>query len=76
MLKSNTQGPQHITNTETIKQMDINKYEVQSMSNKNKTYEVTLIDQGLGACSCPDFQYRMRQCKHIAEVLIKVVGII
>ena len=76
MLKSGTQGPQYITITETIKQIDINKYEVKSMSNKTKAYEVTLIDQGLGACSCPDFEFRLRQCKHIAEVLIKVVGIL
>ena len=68
MLKSSTLGPQHITITETIKQIDTNKYEVTSMSNKNKVYEVTLIDQGLGSCSCPDFTYRMRQCKHIAEI--------
>ena len=46
MLKSNTLGPQHITRTETIKQMDINKYEVKNISNKTNAYEVTLIDQG------------------------------
>lgn len=46
------------------------------MSNKTKAYEVTLIDQGLRACSCPDFEFKLRQCKHIAEVLIKVVGIL
>jgi uncharacterized Zn finger protein len=75
MLVSQPNAPPFLQ-TETIQQTDINKYEVKSMTNKNKIYEVTLIDQGLGVCTCPDHEYRLRQCKHIAEVLIRVLGVI
>lgn len=60
----------------TITQVDSDKYQVVSMTDKNKIYEVTILDKGVGACTCPDFEYRQRQCKHIAEVLIKTMGVI
>lgn len=28
-----------------------------------------LVDTGLPACECPDFQYRGRNCKHIRRVM-------
>jgi hypothetical protein len=62
--------------TDTITQVDINQYEVKSMTRKNKTHTVTLLDSKTGACFCEDFEYRKRVCKHIVEVMIKVVGII
>ena len=62
--------------TDTIIQTDINQYEVKSMTRKNKIHTVTMLDSNTGACSCEDFVYRKRACKHIVEVMIIVVGII
>ena len=55
-------------------QIDQNKYLVTS-SKKDKAYEVTIVDSGIGACDCPDFEYRRRQCKHIIQVLSYIFGV-
>lgn len=55
-------------------QIDQNKYLVTS-SKKDKAYEVTIVDTGIGACSCEDFYYRNRQCKHIIRVLAYIFGV-
>lgn len=80
MLRSQTKSPPNFykessnLKTEFITQTDYNTYEVKSMTNKNKSYEVTILDKDIAACECPDFTYRQRTCKHIAEVLFKVMG--
>lgn len=51
------------------KQIDQNKYLIESMTDKTKEYEVTIVDSGIGACSCENFYYRGVQCKHIIAVL-------
>lgn len=55
-------------------QIDQNKYLVTS-SKKDKVYEVTLVDSGIGACECPHFTYRNVQCKHIIKVLSYIFGV-
>lgn len=62
-------------NNPTPQQIDQNKYLIQSSSSKDKEYEVTILDTGIGACSCPDFEYRRRQCKHIIRVLSYIFGV-
>lgn len=61
-------------NIEPPTQIDQNKYLVTS-SHKDKAYEVTIIDSGIGACDCQDFYYRGRQCKHIIKVLSYIFGV-
>lgn len=70
----NTLPPKHISQKE-IQQIDQNKYVIESMTDKTKEYEVTIVDSGIGACSCPDFEYRRRQCKHIIKVLAYIFGV-
>lgn len=75
MLRSQQNEAPYIQ-TDTITQVDINQYEVKSMTRKNKIHPVTMLDSKTSACSCEDFENGKRVCKHIVEVMIKVVGII
>lgn len=43
------------------------KWTIQSSSDKNKSYTVTLGADGAWKCSCPQFTYRKKICKHISE---------
>lgn len=56
MLRFNLRSVPYLI-TETIKQTDHIKYEVNSMSRKNTIHTVTILDIGLGAGSCEDFEY-------------------
>lgn len=40
---------------------------IQSSSDKNKSYIVTLKADNTWECSCPQFTYRKKICKHISE---------
>lgn len=46
------------------------------MTRKSKLHTVTMLDTKIGACTCEDLEYGKRVCKHIVEVMIKVIGII
>jgi uncharacterized Zn finger protein len=37
-------------------------------------YVVTRDDAGNFSCSCPDFEYRHRVCKHIRRIKMSVAG--
>jgi len=41
---------------------------VESESSPGKQYVVKLLDDGRYACTCPDFFYRRRECKHIRRI--------
>lgn len=65
-----------------IIQVDEDKFEIDSFNPKkpNEKYTVTIVlrDQRtqlpiLGACTCPHFEFRGVQCKHIAEVIKSLV---
>jgi len=58
----------------TIEKLENNKsktkekqWKIQSSSNKNKSYIVTLKEDGSWTCTCPQFTFRKKQCKHISE---------
>ncbi|CEG63763.1 hypothetical protein RMATCC62417_00862 [Rhizopus microsporus] len=40
-------------------------YNVQSFNNADETYEVHVENAMVKSCSCPDFRYRNRACKHM-----------
>ncbi|CEG74033.1 hypothetical protein RMATCC62417_09306 [Rhizopus microsporus] len=40
-------------------------YNVQSFNNADETYEVRVDNDTVKSCSCPDFRYRNRACKHM-----------
>jgi hypothetical protein len=40
-------------------------YNVQSFNNVDETYEVRVENDTVKSCSCPDFRYRNRACKHM-----------
>lgn len=42
-------------------------YRVESESEKGVVYDVVIRD-GVYFCTCPDFLYRLRECKHIKAV--------
>lgn len=51
---------------------ELNAYKVRSESDPHKWYQVVLERWGRGykaKCSCPDYIYRRRRCKHIREAL-------
>ncbi|CEJ03034.1 hypothetical protein RMCBS344292_17025 [Rhizopus microsporus] len=40
-------------------------YNVQSFNNADETYKVRVENDTVKSCSCPDFRYRNRACKHM-----------
>jgi transposase-like protein/ribosomal protein S27AE len=52
-----------------IKRINENEYQVQSQSKKFTIYSIRKMETGW-ICSCPDFQDRGNQCKHIWAVQI------
>jgi hypothetical protein len=46
----------------------VNQWSIQSSSNPDKIYQVTLHPTGNWSCTCPHFIYRKIECKHIYEV--------
>jgi uncharacterized Zn finger protein len=44
------------------------------MSELGVVYVVTRDDVGNFSCSCPDFEYRHRVCKHIRRIKMRVTG--
>ncbi len=45
----------------------LKQWEVQSHSDPSKQYKVTLYDDDSFACSCPQWIYRRKECKHIKK---------
>ena len=41
---------------------------VDSFSNNEKKYKVCLLEDGTFTCSCPEWVYRRRECKHIQQI--------
>ena len=52
------------------------KWSVPSSSEPNKTYTVSLTEDGDWECSCPQWIYRRRECKHIQQVKNSPIGAI
>lgn len=46
----------------------IEKWNVTSESNPNKTYVVSLSELGIWGCSCPVWKFRRQECKHIQQI--------
>ena len=46
----------------------VQKWQVRSHSDPSKHYTVSLRKDGVFECSCPQWIYRRRECKHIQEV--------
>ena len=44
---------------------------LKSSSNANKSYTITLKADGSWSCTCPQFTFRKKQCKHISECKTK-----
>jgi hypothetical protein len=56
--------------TEGIDKMKwVNNWEVQSESNPEKFYTVSRADSGEFGCSCPQWVYRKKICKHIQGIM-------
>ena len=47
---------------------------IRSTSQLGVSYEVRRCTDGSFVCTCPDFQYRGRQCKHIRKVKRQLAG--
>lgn len=47
-------------------------WRIQSSSDKNKSYIVTLGADGTWKCTCPQFTYRKKICKHISDCKKKI----
>lgn len=68
-------------NSSDPQQIDQNKYLITSDKDKNKEYEVTIVEDErtgkpiMGHCSCPHHTYRLVQCKHIIKVISYVLGL-
>lgn len=43
------------------------QWKIPSSSDPNKVYVVTLTGSGNWTCTCPQFTYRKKQCKHIID---------
>jgi hypothetical protein len=50
----------------------LNQWENPSHSDPSKTYKVTLYEDGSYACSCPQWVYRRKECKHIQECKVNL----
>jgi len=50
------------------------KWTIPSSSDPSKSYTVSLTDDGQYECSCPQWIYRRRECKHIQQVKDNLVG--
>lgn len=46
----------------------VNQWSIESSSNPDKSYQVTLHPTGLWSCTCPHHAYRRVECKHIFQV--------
>jgi len=51
-----------------------NKWDVRSHSDPSKFYTVSLTEDGQYECSCPQWIYRRRECKHIQQVKNSPIG--
>jgi len=49
-------------------------WHIRSTSEIGVHYEVRFCTDGSFVCTCPDFQYRGRQCKHIRKVKMQLAG--
>lgn len=52
----------------TFSKLDMNEkniIKVKSETHPNKEYEINIV---LDTCSCPDFTYRNRRCKHLKKI--------
>jgi len=53
-----------------------NKWNVRSHSDPSKSYMVSLTDDGQYECSCPQWIYRRKECKHIQQIKGSLAGAI
>jgi len=49
-------------------------WHIRSTSQLGVSYEVRRCTDGSFVCTCPDFRYRGRQCKHIRKVKMQLAG--
>ena len=53
-----------------------NKWNVRSSSDPSKSYTVSITDDGQFECSCPQWIYRRKECKHIQQIKGSLAGAI
>jgi putative transposase len=76
-LQRQVRGMEIASINHPIKRINKLNYKIRSQSNEELWYNVTkkygsnlgLRQEGKWICSCPDFQFRSLQCKHICAVL-------
>ena len=51
----------------------VEKWDIPSSSNPNKTYVVAKADDGTFGCSCPAWTRMRRECKHIKAVKVRAL---
>ena len=49
------------------KKEKVRQWNIESSSDPTKIYKITLYDDGSYACSCPQWIYRRKDCKHIIQ---------
>lgn len=62
-----------------IIQINDDEFEISSFKKPNEWYRVKILEYVnnmpiLGECSCPHFEFRHAQCKHIQTVISEVVN--
>jgi hypothetical protein len=62
-----------------IIQVNDDEFEISSFKKSDQWYRVKILERVnnmpiLGACSCPHFEFRRVQCKHIQTVISEVVN--
>ena len=53
---------------EFIKRTEEEIWLVSSETNEGAKYKVTMRDEGDNTCTCPFFQHKVQECKHIKAV--------
>ena len=56
-----------LTKEKEAKKTEEKQWTIQSSSDVNKTYTVTLKVDGTWKCTCPQFTFRKKLCKHISK---------
>jgi len=56
-----------LTKEKEAKKTEEKQWTIQSSSDVNKVYTVTLKADGMWECTCPHFTYRKKLCKHISQ---------
>jgi len=66
-----TEGKNPITPQAGDKKGVVNQWEIPSSSDKTKVYTVIKKADGTFDCTCPQFKFRKKTCKHITECKAK-----